>query len=651
LLRLREGTWAAHILEHVVIELQNLAGMQTGFGKARETHVRGVYKVAFRSRQGDVSKAALTAACDLLMAAINNQPFDLIPVVNRLRELADRLCLGPSTAHIVDAATDRRIPHIRLTEGNLVQFGYGASQHRIWTAETDQTSAIAENIASDKQMTKNLLHSCGVPVPQGEEVDSAQAAWDAAQDIGLPVVVKPTDANHGRGVFTNLNTRAEIESAYLAAREEGGGVLVEKFIAGEGHRILVVGNQVVGATRGKMLTVTGDGVQTIRELIDNQINSDPRCGVEEEFPLEPLILDHEPIARMELERQGLSGESVPQAGLCVLLKRNGDLAYDVTDLVHPEVARAATLAARVVGLDIAGIDLVTTDVSKSLEEQGGALIEVNAGPGLLMHLKPAEGQPRPVGKAIVDHLFKPHQDGRIPVVGIAGSHDSTRIARLVGWLLHISGKHVGIACKDGFFLGARQVQAKDSANWESGQRVLINRSVEAAVFENSNRMILGEGLAYDRCSVGVVTDLSGLPELEDFYINDVDKLYNVVRTQVDVILPQGFAVLNAAESKVVEMAALCDGKVIFYGLDANLEAIRNHRQKGERVVFVRDQQIVLSQGAEEIALLPLNSLKPAKAEKPEMVMAAVAAAWALNITPELIGAGMRTFESNPRKIH
>lgn len=651
LLRLRDGTWAAHILEHVVIELQNLAGMQTGFGKARETHVRGVYKVAFRSRQGDVSKAALTAACDLLMAAINNLPFDLVPVVNRLRELADRLCLGPSTAHIVDAATDRRIPHIRLTEGNLVQFGYGASQHRIWTAETDQTSAIAENIASDKQMTKNLLHSCGVPVPQGEEVESAQAAWDAAQDIGVPVVVKPTDANHGRGVFTNLTTRDEIERAYLAAREEGGGVLVEKFIAGDGHRILVVGNQVVGATRGKMLTVTGDGVQTIRELIENQINSDPRCGVEEEFPLEPLILDNEPIARMELDRQGLTGESVPQAGLCVLLKRNGDLAYDVTDLVHPDVARAATLAARVVGLDIAGIDLVTTDVSKSLEDQGGAIIEVNAGPGLLMHLKPAEGQPRPVGKAIVDHLFKPHQDGRIPVVGIAGSHDSTRIARLVGWLLHISGKHVGIACKDGFFLGARQVQAKDSVNWESGQRVLINRSVEAAVFENSNRMILSEGLAYDRCSVGVVTDLSGLPELEEFYINDVDKLYNVVRTQVDVVLPQGFAVLNAAESKVVEMAALCDGKVIFYGLDANLEAIRNHRQKGERVVFVRDQQIVLSQGAEEIALLPLNSLKPAKAEKPEMVMAAVAAAWALNITPELIGAGMRTFESNPRKIH
>lgn len=651
LLRLRDGTWAAHILEHVVIELQNLAGVQTGFGKARETHVRGVYKVAFRSRQGDVSKAALTAACDLLMAAINNLPFDVVPVVNRLRELADRLCLGPSTAHIVDAATDRRIPHIRLTEGNLVQFGYGASQHRIWTAETDQTSAIAENIASDKQMTKNLLHSCGVPVPQGEEVESAQAAWDAAQDIGVPVVVKPTDANHGRGVFTNLTTRDEIERAYLAAREEGGGVLVEKFIAGDGHRILVVGNQVVGATRGKMLTVTGDGVQTIRELIENQINSDPRCGVEEEFPLEPLILDNEPIARMELDRQGLTGESVPQAGLCVLLKRNGDLAYDVTDLVHPDVARAAALAARVVGLDIAGIDLVTTDVSKSLEDQGGAIIEVNAGPGLLMHLKPAEGQPRPVGKAIVDHLFKPHQDGRIPVVGIAGSHDSTRIARLVGWLLHISGKHVGIACKDGFFLGARQVQAKDSVNWESGQRVLINRSVEAAVFENSNRMILSEGLAYDRCSVGVVTDLSGLPELEEFYINDVDKLYNVVRTQVDVVLPQGFAVLNAAESKVVEMAALCDGKVIFYGLDANLEAIRNHRQKGERVVFVRDQQIVLSQGAEEIALLPLNSLKPAKAEKPEMVMAAVAAAWALNITPELIGAGMRTFESNPRKIH
>jgi cyanophycin synthetase len=649
LLRLREGTWAGHIIEHVAIELQNLAGMQTGFGKARETGTRGVYKVAFRTRQEDVGRAALQAACDLVMAAINDQPYDVKASVARLRTLCDKLCLGPSTANIVDAATDRRIPHIRLNDGNLVQLGYGAAQHRIWTAETDRTSAIAESIASDKQMTKSLLQACGVPVPEGEEVSNAEQAWDVAQDIGLPVTVKPTDANHGRGVFTNLTTREEIEKAYQAADQEGSGVLVERFIRGEAHRLLVVGNRLVAATRGKMQTVTGDGRSTVRQLIESQINSDPRCGVEEEFPLEPLVLDEEPIAQLELERQGLTGDSVPASGQNVLLKRHGDLAYDVTDLVHPQVAAAAALAARVVGLDIAGIDLVAEDIGRPLESQGGAIIEVNAGPGLLMHLKPAEGQPRPVGQAIVENLFPGEADGYIPIVGVSGTRHTTRIARLVAWLLHINGLHTGLACRDGFFLGSRQVEAGDCANAQTGQRLLINRSVQAAVFEHSSRAILSEGLAYDRCDVGVVTDVSGFENLAEFYITDADKLYNVLRTQVDVIRPQGTAVLNAADPQVVDMAHLCDGRVIFYGLDPALPAIASHRASGERAVFVQEQQIVLTQGLDEVARIPLGSLKPAKAELPEMVMAAVAAAWALGITPELIHAGLRNFDPSVKK--
>ncbi len=649
--RLREGTWAAHILEHVVLELQNLAGMQTGFGKARMTSAHGIYKLAFRTRQEDVGRAALEAGRDLVMAAIEDRPFDVAATVQQLRELCDKLCLGPSTANIVDAATDRRIPHIRLTEGNLVQLGYGIRQHRIWTAETDRTSAIAESIASDKHMTKSMLQTCGVPVPEGQEVDSPQAAWEAAQDIGLPVVVKPTDANHGRGVFTDLTTREQIEKAYAAADAEGSGVLVEKFIRGDAHRLLVVGKRVVAATRGKMQTVTGDGQSTIRQLIESQINSDPRCGVEEEFPLEPLVLDKEPIAQLELERQGLHGDSVPAAGQVVLLKRHGDLAYDVTDQVHPQVARAAALAARVVGLDIAGIDLVAQDIGRPLQEQGGAIIEVNAGPGLLMHLKPAEGEPRNVGQAIVDHLFPGEDQGRIPIVGITGTQHTTRIARLVAWLLHINGTQVGLACQDGFYLGARQVDARDSTHWDAGQRLLINRSVEAAVFEHTHRAILGEGLAYDRCAVGVVTDIGSFEALTDFYIDDADRLYNVVRTQVDVVLPSGTAVLNAADPQVVKMAELCDGKVIFYGLDATLDAIASHRASGSRAVFLRQRQIVLAQDEDEVSQIPLDSLAPTKAEKPEMVMAAVAAAWALGIAPELIGAGLRTFNPTPKKSY
>lgn len=649
LLRLREGTWAAHILEHVVLELQNLAGMRTGFGKTRQTSVRGIYKMAFRTRQEQVGRAALAAGRDLMMAAIENHEYDLTSNVARLRDMVDALCLGPSTAHIVEAATERGIPHIRLTDGNLVQLGHGLAQRRIWTAETDQTSAIAEEIASDKDLTKSLLSSCGVPVPQGRVVDNAQDAWEAAQDIGLPVALKPHDGNHGRGVSLDLNNQHDVEAAFaLAQRKGGGSVIVEKFIAGNEHRLLIVGKRVVAAARGESAWVIGDGQSNIIELVDRQINTDPRRGTAEDAPLNALAPENGAEIILELERQGLTAYSVPERDKKVLIQRNGNVAFDVSDNIHPSVAAAATLAARVVGLDIAGVDMVLEDISRPLAEQGGAVIEVNASPGLLAHLKPADGHPRPIGQAIIEHLFAVEKNGRIPVVGITGTQNTTRIARLVAWLIHISGKHVGLACKDGFFLGARQVESKDCANWDAGQRLLINRAVGAAVFENSSRMILSEGLAYDKCAVGVVTDMGDIEGLSDYHIDDADKLYNVVRTQVDVILSHGTAVLNAADPQVAAMAELCDGKVIFYGLDPQLEALVTHRSSGERVVFLQNGHIVMIQDMEEVARISLKSLKRSKAEQPEMVMAAIAAAWALDIAPELIDAGLRTFDSTPK---
>ena len=649
--RVKEGTYAAHIVEHVTLELQNLAGMRTGFGKARQTSQRGVYKVAFRTRQEHVGREALVAGRDLVEAAINNTPFDVAVIVSQLQEKVDDLCLGPSTAHIVDAATERRIPSIRLTEGNLVQLGYGISQRRIWTAETDQTSAIAEEIASDKDLTKALLKSCGVPVPEGQLVRSAEQAWEAAQEIGLPVVLKPYDGNHGRGVSLNLCTQADVEAAYALAHRKGGGssVIVEQYIAGTEHRALVVGRKVVAVARGETLWVVGDGVSTVDQLAHAQINTDPRRGTGEEFPLNVIIPSETGEVILELERAGLTPQSVPAKDQQVLIQSNGNVAFDITDQVHPSVADAAALAARVVGLDIAGIDMVLEDASKPMHAQRAAVIEVNASPGLLAHIKPAEGQGRPVGKAIIEHLFGMDRDGRIPIVGITGTQKTGRIARMVAWLAHISGKHVGLACSEGLYLDGRQVDAKDCAHWEAGQRLLINRSVQAAVFENGSQTILAEGLAYDKCSVGVVTDVSWNESLVPFDILDAEQAYKVARTQVDVILPSGTAVLNAADPQVVEMADLCDGKVIFYGMDGSGSVLSEHREAGERVVFVRDDQIVLAHGALDVALLPLVSLKPAKASQPEMVMAAVAAAWALNIPPELIGAGLRTFESNPKK--
>ena len=650
LLRLRDGTWMGHILEHVVLELQNLAGMRTGFGKTRQTSVRGVYKLAFRTRQEQVGRAALDAGRDLLIAAIDNTEFDLTSTVAQLRDRVDSLCLGPSTAHIVEAATERGIPHIRLTDGNLVQLGHGASQRRIWTAETDQTSAIAEEIASDKDLTKSLLQSCGVPVPEGQVVKTAEEAWEAAQDIGLPVALKPYDGNHGRGVSLDLKNQKDIEAAFLLAQRKGdGSVIVEQFIAGNEHRLLVVGKRVIAAARGETAWVTGDGQSNIVELVDSQINIDPRRGSGEDAPLNALAPQDGAEIILELERQGLTAYSVPAKDEKVLIQRNGNVAFDVSDHIHPSVAAAATLAARVVGLDIAGVDMVLEDISRPLTEQRGAVIEVNASPGLLAHLKPASGQARPIGKAIIEHLFNADQNGRIPVIGVTGTQDTTRIARLIAWLLHINGQQVGLACRDGFYLGARQVEATDSTHWDAAQRLLINRSVNACVFENSSRMILSEGLAYDKCLVGVVTDVNDFAALHDFYIDNLDKHYTVVRTQVDVILPHGTAVLNAADPELVEMASLCDGKVIFYAQNPELEAIASHRALGERVLFVRNGHIVLAQGTEEVTLIPLDSMKPAKAEKPDMVMAAVAAAWALGVTPELILAGLRSFESDPKK--
>ncbi|TFW31497.1 cyanophycin synthetase [Massilia horti] len=648
--RLRDGTWAGHILEHVVLELQNLAGMKTGFGKTRSTPERGIYKMAFRTREENAGRAALEAGRALLLAAINDTPFDVKAAVTALTDVVDRRCLGPSTGHIVDAATERRIPSIRLTEGNLVQFGHGAAQRRIWTAETDRTSAIGEGIASDKDLTKSLLKSCGVPVPEGSVVRSAAQAWEEAQDIGLPVAIKPCDGNHGRGVSLNLMTELDVAEAYRIASEEGDSdtVLVERFVPGNEHRLLVVGRQVVAAARGESLWVTGDGESTVIELCDSQINTDPRRGPTEEFPLNPVKVQDDEIV-LDLKRQGLSPESVPQRGQKVLIQLNGNVADDVTDIVHPDVAYQAALAARVVGLDIAGIDLVCEDITRPLAEQRGAIIEVNSSPGLLAHIKPATGTPRNVGKAIVEHLFAPDETGRIPVVGVTGTLGTSLIARLVGCLVHLTGKHVGVVNGEGLYLDQRQVKAGDCMNFEAGQRLLMNRTVQTAVFESNAKMILTEGLAYDRCTVGVVTDMRGIEEVAEYYITSEDAMANVIRGQVDVILPEGAAVLNAADPAVVELADLCDGSVIFYACDEHNEVVASHRADGGRVAFLREEQLVLAEGAAETPLLALDKIKPATRKHPESLLAAVAAAWALEVPADLICAGLRNFDASPKK--
>jgi cyanophycin synthetase len=650
--RLQEGTWMGHVLEHVVIELLNLAGMPTGFGQTRSTSMRGVYRMVFRARDEQVARAALHEGHQLLMAAINGDAFDVAAAVTRVRDAIDRCYLGPSTAHIVASAADRRIPFIRLNEGNLVQLGHGARQRRIWTAETERTSAVAESIARDKDLTKNLLQACGVPVPTGRVVSSPSDAWDTAQEIGLPVVVKPSDANHGRGVSLELTAQAEIEAAFGVADAEGSDVIVERYIRGDEHRLLVVAGQVVAATRGESLWVTGDGQSTVEQLIDSQLNSDPRRGEAEEFPLEFIRLEREPVIRLLLERQGLGAASVPAAGRRVLIQRTGNMTIDCTDQVHPEVAHAGALAARVVGLDIAGIDLVTEDIARALQEVGGAIVEVNAGPGLLMHLKPAVGIPRPVGRAIVDHLFPEGETGRIPIVGITGgTPQSATVARLVSWMLHIGGRPVGVACRDGVFLGVRRIDPSDGTRWDAGHRLLVNRTIEVAVFENPPLSVLRDGFVYDRAFVGVVTDLHGIEGLTEHDIRDEDQLLRVVRTQVDVVLPEGAAVLNADEPRLLELAELSDGEVLLYGRDPANPALAAHRDRGGRCVSLRDGMVVLCEGVSQQVCGNGRGAALVARLGADVVLPAVAAAWALGLMPALIAAGFETYQAGDAPPH
>jgi len=651
--RLEEGTWIGHVLEHVALELMTLGGLPDGFGRTRETTTRGVYKLVVSNWHDEVTHLALDLGIKLIMAAVEDTPFDMAKAIETLRRKVDRKYLGPSTAAIVNAAEARGIPHIRLLDdGNLVQLGYGAAMRRIWTAETDQTSAIAETISRDKDLTKELISSVGVPVPEGREVDSADDAWDAAEDIEGPVVIKPTDGNHGRGVFIDLTTKEEVASAYAIAVGEGSGVLVERSIQGIEHRLLVVGGKLVAANRSDLITVTGDGKSTVQELIDSQVNIDPRRGTSELHPLSIIRIDT--AAKIELERQGLAGDMVPAEGREVLIQRNANHAFDCTDEVHPETAQVAALAARVVGLDIAGIDLVCQDISKPLGEQGGAIVEVNAGPSLLMHIKPGIGKPRPVGQAIVNNLFAQGQSGRVPLVGITGTHGKTAVAKIVAHLLFVTGQHAGLACSDGIFLGRRQVQKSDAANWEGGRRLLLNRSVQAAVIENGARVILGEGLPYDRCSVGVVTNI--VPDDEDLSRWDTQptggEYYtthrSIYRTQVDVILPSGHAVLNAEDEMAADFAELCDGEVIFYGANAASPVMAAHLAAGKRCVFVRDGRIALATGEGEAWLLCRLGDVPAigKQKDPATianVLAAVAAGWALGMTFDAITTGVKTY--------
>ena len=638
----------AHVLELAALGLQAQAGCPVTFSHTSSTLEPGVYQVVIEYSEEVVGRKAFDLAHWLCQAALGDTEFDLQSALAELRELDEDERLGPSTGAIVQAAVVRGIPYRRLTHGSLVQFGWGSKQRRIQAAETDRSSAIAEAIAQDKELTKKLLDAVGVPVPEGRPVSSADDAWAALCEIGAPVVIKPQDGNQGKGVTVNVETREQVNSAYSAAAEISTEVLVERYIPGSDFRLLVVGDRLIAAARRDPPQVVGDGVHNVRQLVE-QVNSDPRRGEGHATSLTKIRFDEIALARLAI--QGYSADSVPPKGGRVVLRNNANLstggtASDVTDDVHPDLAASAVAAAQMVGLDVCGVDIVCDSVFKPMQDQGGGIVEVNAAPGLRMHLQPSYGKGRAVGDAIIEMMFANGENGRIPLVSVAGTNGKTTTVRLIAHILGCDGLRVGMTNSDGVYIDGKRIDTGDCSGPKSARNVLLHPDVDAAVLETARGGVLREGLAFDQCDVAVVTNIGMGDHLGLSYISTVEDLAVVKRVVVQNVAPHGTAVLNATDPMCVQMADACPGRVTFFARDRYHPVITMHRAQGRRVVYVEDGHIVAAQRSEEYRT-PLSAIPLTRngtiGFQIENAMAVVAATWALKVSWEKIRAGLATF--------
>jgi cyanophycin synthetase len=638
----------AHVLELAALDLQAQAGCPVTFSRTTQTLEPGTFQVVVEYTEEAVGRLAFELAQALCLSALEDTSFDLADALAQLRDLDEDVRLGPSTGSIVNAAMARNIPYRRLTDGSLVMFGWGSRQRRIQAAEMDSTSAIAESIAQDKELTKKLLEAAGVPAPYGRLVESADDAWAAALEIGLPVVVKPKDGNQGKGVTVNVMTRAHMQIAYDVAREFRDDIMIERFLPGNDFRLLVVGDKLVAAARRDPPQVIGDGVLTVRQLVE-KVNSDPRRGTGHATSLTKIRFDEIALARLGV--QGFSADSIPSLGQRVILRNNANLstggtATDVTDDVHPDVAARAVEAAQMVGLDICGVDVVCDSVLKPIEEQGGGVVEVNAAPGLRMHLSPSYGKGRPVGEAIISNMFAEGDDGRIPVVAVTGTNGKTTTVRLIAHLLTQNGLRVGMTNTDGVYIAGRRIDSGDCSGPRSARNVLLHPDVDAAVFETARGGILREGLAFDRSTVAVITNIGTGDHLGLNYITTVEDLAVLKRVIVQNVADNGVAVLNAADPIVASMAANCRGSVTFFAMDRQHPVMATHRAQHRRIVYVEDDAIIAEQGKNQYKI-PLADVPITRngtiGFQIENVMASVAAAWALEIDWDVIRTGLKTF--------
>lgn len=649
---LPDKTALADVLLAMTLYLQGEVGQRVSYGKVVENAQVEHLRLIVQYEEEEVGLLAFHIACRMLESVLCGQDYDLPHAIEELRALAHHVCFGPSTLAIVEAAGLRGIPVFRQTTGNLVQLGWGSCQKKVLAAATSETRALAEDIVQDKELTRHLLGGVGLPVPCGRPVSSAEDAWVAALEIGLPVVVKPRDGSQGRGVALNLLTKEQIAAAYGMAKEVSHSIIVEQFIYGEHYRLLIVGQKLIAASRCEPAHVIGDGIQSVQALVD-EVNRDPRRAPHHAAALSKIYIDA--IALAVLCEQGMTPDSIPQKAQKVLIRGNsnistGGTAVDVTDLVHPTNAKAAIEAAQIVGLDICGIDIIARDINQAFTSGNGVFIEINARPGLRMHLHPLEGEPRPVGHAIIETLFPRQATGRIPIVAVTGVNGKTTTTRFIAHLLTRSGCCVGMCHTDGISIGKRILDKGDCSGPKSAHALLADPLVDIAVLETARGGILREGLGFDFCDVAVVTNIGSGDHLGIDEVNTPEQLATVKKCIVTAVPHTGSIVLNADDPLIVKMADACICRAIFFGASGNNTVIQEHRKKGKRVVFTRDGCIICAEGDQEFVFLPLAEIPLTQggvvAFQVENTLASVGAAWALDVDIDLMRTNARTFPFN-----
>lgn len=647
--RVKEGTWMGHVIEHIALELQTLAGMDTGFGRTRGTGEEGKYFVVFSYMEEDAGVYAAKASVRIAEALINNEKYDLAEDIQKLREIREDTRLGPSTGCIVDEAAKRGIPHLRLNKHSLVQLGYGVHQKRIRATIASTTSNIAVDIACDKEETKNLLEAAEIPVPKGMVIRTEVGLKEAVDKYGYPLVIKPIDGNHGKGNTTNITTWEQAVKALENAKQYGRSVIVERFITGFDFRVLVINYKFICAALRTPASVVGDGVNTIQYLID-ETNKDPRRGYGHEKVLTQITVDHSTMKM--LEEKGYTLETIPAKGELVLLKTTANLSTggtstDVTDEVHPANITMCERIAKIVGLDICGIDIMAKDLRTPVAENGGAILEVNAAPGFRMHIEPAEGLPRNVAEPVIDMLFPDRSNGRIPIIAITGTNGKTTTTRLTAHICKSAGKKVGYTTSDGVYIQNQLLMKGDCTGPLSSQFVLKDPTVDFAVLECARGGILKNGLAFNQCDVAIVTNVAA-DHMGLGGINTIEQMAKVKAVVPETVFPHGYAVLNADDDLVYAMKADLKCNIALFSMNENNPHIQEHCKNGGLATVYENGYISILKGTWKIRVahvkdIPLTFEGKAIHNIANTLPSVLAAYLFKSISIEDIKTGLQTF--------